>query len=163
ALLVGVPIAQAQELPKTAPSPMVPMSQIGPQPRSVNLKDYARVIRVAPDAEFRTVARALASVTDASRENRYAILVAAGTYRESRVAMKPHVDLYGGFGSGDWKDRDVYRHAAILDALRSGPVVVGADNARLDGFVITGGQHKANGGGIICDGTAPTVVNSIIV
>jgi hypothetical protein len=41
--------------------------------------------------------------------------------------------------------------------------VIGADHARLDGFVITGGEQKAHGGGIVCEGTSPTLANNIIV
>src|SRR3954454_24011490 len=77
--------------------------------------------------------------------------------------MRAHGDLYGGFAAGYWKTRDVYQHATILDARKEGPVVIGADDARLDGFVITGGEQKAHGGGIVCDGVSPTIVNNIIV
>src|SRR4051812_39753120 len=151
-------------------STMVPMEQIGPQPRaysdkgprSVALRSYPQVIHVAPGEKYETVASALAAIKDASPKNRYAILVAAGTYKESRIQMKPHVDLYGGFPPGDWQTRDVYQHAAILDAEKKGPVVIGADDARLDGFVITGGEQEAHGGGVVCDGVSPTIVNNII-
>jgi hypothetical protein len=166
ALLITLPIGRAAAQPKAVPkSPiaMVPMDQVGPQARSVDPKAYAHVIHVAPDAKHRTVGDALASVKDASPTNRYAILVAAGTYKEARLAMKPHVDLYGGFAAGDWKKRDVYQHATILDAQKKGPVVIGADHARLDGFVITGGEQKGHGGGIVCDGVSPTIVNNVIV
>jgi len=162
ALLVGAAIVPAQERAKTTSTTMVPMAQLGPQPRSVDSKAYAHVIYVAPDGKHKTVASALAAVTDASPGKRYAILVAAGTYKESRLQMKPHVDLYGGFVAGDWKKRDVYEHATILDAQKKGPVVVGADHARLDGFVVTGGQQQAHGGGIVCDGVSPMIVNNII-
>ena len=153
-----------------ASTSLIPMEQVGPQPRaysdkaprSVALRSYAHVIHVAPGGEHKTVAAALASVKDASARNRYAILVAAGTYNESRIQMKPWVDLYGGFAPGDWKTRDVYQYASILDAQKKGPVVIGADDARLDGFVITGGQQKAHGGGIVCDGVSPMIVNNII-
>ncbi|MBX6313817.1 MAG: right-handed parallel beta-helix repeat-containing protein [Isosphaeraceae bacterium] len=138
------------------------MDQVGPQSRGVDPKTYAHVIHVAPDGKYQTVAGALASITDASPGNRYAILIAAGTYRESRLRMKPYVDLYGGFAAGDWKNRDVYQYATILDAQRKGPVVVGADHARLDGFVITGGEQRGHGGGILCDGVSPVIVNNII-
>lgn len=154
----------------TALSTMVPMEQVGPQPRAysdkgprkVALRSYAHVIHVASGEKFQTVASALAAIKDASPKNRYAILVAAGTYTESRVQMKPHVDLYGGFLPGDWQTRDVYQHAAILDAQQKGPVVIGADDARLDGFVITGGEQNAHGGGVVCDGVSPTIVNNVI-
>jgi len=153
-----------------ATGPMVPMEQVGPQPRaysdkmprSVALRSYAQVIQVGPGAKHQSVGGALASIKDASAAKRYAILVAAGTYREAPVVMKPWVDLYGGFDPGDWKSRDVYRHAAILDAQKKGPVVIGADDARIDGFVITGGEQQAHGGGIVCDGVSPTIMNNVI-
>jgi len=139
------------------------MDQIGPQPRAVNLANYAQVIHVGTSGEYQTVAGALAAVKSASPAHRYAILVAAGTYKETSIAMKPYVDLYGGFApGGDWKERDVYAHATVLDAQKKGPVVLGADDAQLDGFVITGGEQNAHGGGIVCDGVSPTIVNNII-
>src|SRR4051812_26392352 len=145
------------------PAVMVPMQFVGPQSTGVDTKGYVQVIRVGPREAQRSVKGALASIKDASADKRYAVLVAAGEYRESSIAMKPYVDLYGGFSPDDWKQRDVYGQATILDAHREGPVVIAADHARLDGFVITGGQQKAHGGGIVCDGVSPTIVNNIIV
>lgn len=163
-ITLGVDSVEAQTNPLAKPTiAMAPMDQVGPQLRSVDLKAYAHVIHVAPDGNPLTVSDALASVKDASPANRYAILVAAGTYKEARLQMKPHVDLYGGFAPGDWKNRDVNQRATVLDAQKKGPVVIGADHARLDGFVITGGQNDAHGGGIVCDGVSPTVVNNFIV
>src|SRR5688572_6883182 len=92
--------------PAAGSAAMIPMDQVGPQARSVDAKAYAHVIHVAPGAKLQTVGGALASIKNASPGNRYAVLVAAGTYRESRVRMKPYVDLYGGFAGGDWKSRD---------------------------------------------------------
>lgn len=164
-------LAQCLHVAVAREAAMVPMEQVGPQPRaysdkaprSVALRSYAHLIHVAPGEKHHTVGGALSSVKDASAKNRCAILVAAGTYNESPIQMKPWVDLYGGFAAGDWKTRDVYQHTAILDAQQKGPVVIGADDARLDGFLITGGRHKAHGGGIICDGVSPMIVNNIIV
>lgn len=141
---------------------MAPMDQIGPQPRSMDIKSYAHIIHVSPGGKHQTVAGALAAVTDASPAKRYAILVAAGTYKESRIQMKAYVDLYGGFGPDNWKERDIYQHAAILDAHKKGPVLLGADHARLDGFVITGGEQKGHGAGILCKGVSPIIVNNVI-
>jgi hypothetical protein len=165
-LVITLPIGRAAAQPKKvlkADTPMVPMDQLGPQPRSFDPRAYAHVIHVAPGGKHPTVAGALAAVTDASPTKRYAILVAAGTYQEVSLRMKPYVDLYGGFAAGDWKNRNAYKHATILDAQKKGPVVVGADHARIDGFVITGGEQQAHGGGIVCDGVSPTIVNNIIV
>jgi hypothetical protein len=143
---------------------MVPMDQVGPQSIPVDRKLYAQVLTVAPQGQHQSIARALASITDASPGKRYAVLVAAGTYNETRVQMKPFVDLYGGFApGGDGKGRDVYQNATVIDARKNGPVVIGADNARIDGFVITGGHHDGMGGGILCDGVSPAIVNNVIV
>lgn len=166
ALLLALPIGKATAQPKTSFSPdaiMVPMDQIGPQSRPVDVKSYAQVLRVGAGEKHQIVASALAAIPDASAGKRYAILVAAGNYGEVGLAMKPYVDLYGGFAAGDWKNRNVYENATILDAHKKGPVVIGADHARLDGFVITGGEQKAHGGGIVCNGVSPTIVNNIIV
>src|SRR5688500_132956 len=97
----------------TASAALIPMEQVGPQPRaysdkaprSVALRSYAHVMHVAPGSEHKTVAAALSTVKEASAKKRYAILVAAGTYQESRIQMKPWVDLYGGFAPGDWNTR----------------------------------------------------------
>jgi hypothetical protein len=168
ALLVSIAgtraAAQAKKPPKGQPpmAPLIPMEQVGPRPIRVDTKAYARVIHVGPAERHQSVAGALASITDASAERRYAILVAAGTYREVSIRMKPYVDLYGGFPDGDWKNRDVHQNATILDAQKKGPVVLGANHARLDGFVITGGEQAGHGGGIVCDGVSPVIVNNII-
>ena len=169
AFVAGVVVMFVPEF--VAAGNMVPMEQVGPQPRSysdklprsVALRSYAQVVHVGPAEKHQTVAGALDSIKDASAKNRYAILVATGTYNESRIRLKPWVDLYGGYAPGDWQVRDVYQHAAVLDAQKKGPVVIGADDARLDGFVVTGGEQKAHGGGIVCDGVSPTIVNNIIV
>jgi pectin methylesterase-like acyl-CoA thioesterase len=113
----------------TAAAALIPMEQVGPQPRaysdktprSVALRSYAHVLHVAPGSEHKTVAAALAAVKDASAKKRYAILVAAGTYRESRIQMKPWVDLYGGYAPSDWNTRDVYQHATIPGCAEAGP------------------------------------------
>ena len=142
---------------------MIPMEQVGPQSRPV--LGYENVVRVSPTGEVKTIAAALDSLKDASAKKRYAVLVAAGTYNESGVRMKPFVDLYGGFPAdgGDGKARDVFANRTILDAQqKNSPVVIGADDARLDGFVITGGRHNAHGAGILCDGVSPTIVNNVI-
>jgi hypothetical protein len=138
ALLVGLPLerAAAQSKPQaktvfTANEVMAPMDQLGSQSRPFDPRPYAQVIRVGAGEKQQTVAAALASVRDASPGKRYAILVQAGIYREVGLRMKPHVDLYGGFAAGEWKQRDVYQNATILDAQKKGELVVERD---LEGF-----------------------------
>lgn len=167
--LIALVISTA-ETASSAPV-MVPMEHVGPQPRSysdkkprtVDLRHYTHILHVAPDAEHRTIGSALAATANASATKRHAILVAAGTYHESPVKMKQFVDLYGGFARGDWKTPDVYKNATILDAEKKGSVVIGANESRLDGFIITGGQTKSHGAGILCDGVSPAIVNNVIV
>src|SRR5262245_25645784 len=93
--ILALPGASASAQQSAVPGgiAMVPMDQLGPQPRRVATKDYAELLRVGPEEKHRTLKHALATITDASPRERYAILVAAGTYRESRIALKPHVDL----------------------------------------------------------------------
>jgi len=150
---------------------MISMDHVGPRPRSysdkkprtIDLRPYAKVLHVAPDGEYHTIGAALAAVKNASATNRYALLVAEGTYREAPVRMKQFVDLYGGFSGGDWKTPDIYDHASILDGEGKSRVVTGADDARLDGFTVTGGRIRGHGAGIFCDGVSPTIVNNTIV
>jgi hypothetical protein len=174
ALLVSLPLGRAagqgkakQPKPQaktvfTADAVMVPMDQLGPQSRPFDPRPYAQVIHVGDGEKQASLAGALAAIKDAAPGKRYAVLVQAGTYKETGVRMKPYVDLYGGFAGGDWKQRDIYQNATIVDAQKRGPVIVGADHARLDGFVITGGEQKGHGGGIVCDGASPIIVNNII-
>ncbi len=114
------------------------------------------------------------------------VWVAAGQYDEARnndtgsIQMRDRVSLYGGFrGTETSRDeRDWKTNKTILDGskARDGQpayhVVVGADNATLDGFTITGGNanHSGNsmhpdnyGGGMTNLGTSPTVANCTFV
>jgi hypothetical protein len=84
-LMIGDSFAVAAARPKpkaktqfNADELMLPMEQIGPQPRPVNLKNYARIIHVG-NGKQDILAGALAAIKDAAPTNRYAILVAAGT------------------------------------------------------------------------------------
>jgi hypothetical protein len=87
-------------------------------------------------------------------------LVAAGDYPTSNLRMKPFVDLFGGFSS-DWI-RDVEKNATTLNGGDAGPIVFGANDARLDGFIITKGKHSGAGGAIVCNHASPTISNNVI-
>ena len=122
------------------------------------------------------------------------IWVAVGTYKpdegNGRIDDDPtetfrlisDVVVYGGFAAGDTSldERDLASNPTILsgdidvvDDISEGlpqgnntyHVVTGADNAVLDGFVITSGYAREgsdNGGGIYCDGVSLTIINCII-
>ncbi|MCJ7500937.1 Ig-like domain-containing protein, partial [bacterium] len=75
------------------------------------------------------------------------------------IAMVDGVDLYGGFSGVEatLSEREINAHLTVLDGEDNVDVVYGADNARLDGFVIT----RAMSNGMQNIGVSPTVVNCI--
>jgi hypothetical protein len=109
-----------------------------------------------------SIQAALSKISDASADRRYAILVAAGTYRGATVEMKPFVNLYGGHDPKTWQ-RDIVAQPSILDGEQARRVVVGANDARIDGFVIRGAKIAGPGAGILCQRTSPIIANNTIV
>ena len=98
------------------------------------------------------------------------VWVAAGTYDEVRVnagslRMRAGIDLYGGFAGGEAvrDQRDPATNIAIIDGRQSDggeaaeAVVLGADDAILDGFVVRGGQGE-DGAGMLNIAASPTVL-----
>ena len=157
-------IAQ-QEKPATEPPPVMEPQKLGPRTEPVDEKPYAKVLRAGPagGADHATIAAALAAITDASENKRYAVLVCAGEYKGETVTMKPFVDLFGGFDQKDFKTRDIDANRTILDGENIRRVVIGADNARLDGFVIRNGKLRGPGAAVLCDHSSPTISNNTII
>ncbi len=111
------------------------------------------------------------------------VWVATGTYKPTSTTdrtisfqLKSGVALYGGFNGTEivcWQ-RNWATNVTILsadigtlgdDSDNSYHVVVGADDATLDGFTITGGNangtgNDGKGGGMYNDNCSPTVTNS---
>jgi hypothetical protein len=79
------------------------------------------------------------------------IWVAAGTYkltdRNSSFRLKTGVALYGGFAGNEMVSakRDWQHNQTILDGNGASHVVIGADQAVIDGFIITGGNGFGGG------------------
>ncbi len=105
------------------------------------------------------------------------IWVAEGTYANSTssiapiLTMKNGVEIYGGFTGIESKlsERDTPAdHPTVLDGeYASYHVVVGASNARLDGFVVTYGSASTgiidnNGGGMYSDSVTGLVVSNCV-
>ncbi len=89
--------------------------------------------------------------------------VARGTYRDAAsFQLKSGVGLYGGFTNGmaTLAERDWTQYPALLDGQGARTVLLGANNAILDGFVITNGA-AAGGGGLYNNAVAPTVRNCV--
>ena len=126
---------------------------VGPQDEPIDLSRYQHIIHVAPSGSdasgdgsaakpWHSIEHALASADNASNGDRYAVLVAAGRYGGDSVQMRSNVDLIGGYESQDWT-RDALKNPTILDGEKSRRILVGADHAALDGFILQNG--KSNG------------------
>ncbi len=88
------------------------------------------------------------------------IWIASGNYNEN-IWMEPGVALYGGFEGNeqsrdtrDWTTNETIINASGLDTY----AVVGANNAVLDGFTVTGGS-AFYGSGVYCCSFSPTLIH----
>jgi subtilisin family serine protease len=143
----------------------------GPRTEPVNLAAYQQVRYVSAstgsdttgngsaESPWKTITHALSQISDASSSTKYALLVAEGRYAGATIQMKEYVDLYGGFKQAGWT-RDIFAHPSILHGEDARTVAAGANNGRLDGFIVLGGKGDP-GGGIVC-GTSTTVSNNVI-
>ncbi|MCE9616080.1 MAG: right-handed parallel beta-helix repeat-containing protein [Lentisphaerae bacterium] len=90
------------------------------------------------------------------------VWVAKGTYSPGPFQLPVNASVYGGFtnGMGALEARNWMANPTVLKG--GGPVVSGANGARLDGFTVTGGS-AVTGGGIAMSGGSLTVANCNIV
>src|SRR5690606_5975170 len=149
-----------------------PEPAVGPRTVEVDAGAYAAVLHVsaargsdeagdgsAPRPRA-SIGHALARITDAGPANRYAVFVAEGVYAGETLAMKEHVDLFGGFEPDGWR-RDIHAHPTVLDGEGERRIAVGADHATLDGFVLRRGAVRGKGGALLLDGVSTTVSNNV--
>ena len=111
---------------------------------------------------WKTIRHGLYSVQGVRFDARHAIVVSAGVYRESPIVMRSDIDLYGGFSAKEW-ERDVCRHVTVLEGEKRDRVIIGADSTRLDGFTVTGGRCRDNGGGLLIEDVTMTVSNNVFI
>ena len=116
-----------------------------------------------------------AGIDAAVTDNKDEVWVAAGDYVDATIApvltMRAGVDIYGGFAGTELSLAG--RPDPVLISTLNGNgnsyhVVVGASNARLDGFTITSGNASGvdpndRGGGIYNTGVSGLVLNGLIV
>lgn len=142
----------------------------GPRSAPVDLSPYAAVYYVdqqrgddlrgngSKAQPWASLMTALESVGAPEATRRAAILVSQGRYSQPTFALKPHVDLFGGFaapGAG----RDVYAHATLLDGEDSVRIALGANDTRVDGFHFVRGRVRGKGAALLCDGSSPRIAN----
>ena len=146
--------------------------EVGPRTENIKLESYSKIVYVSQssgsdktgsgskEAPWATIHHALDQIDEAVKDNRFALCVAAGKYSRKTLMMKKFVDLYGGFDPLSWK-RDIFKYPTELKGDEKRRVIIGADDARLDGFVIKEGRIRGKGAGLFCYGVSPTVTNSI--
>jgi hypothetical protein len=155
-VLCFVRAAIAQVGPADDADPSMP----GPTSGKIDLASYSNVIQVSPSRN--SLDAALTAAKSADANHRCAILVSAGTLHAVALVLPQYVELLGGF-SDDFSQHDPLKYRSILDARGDGPVLIAADNSRIDGFTITGGKQDASGGAIVCRGVSPVISNNVIV
>lgn len=98
------------------------------------------------------------------------VWVRKGVYAEV-IEMRPGVAVYGGFTGTEHTliQRKPWVYITTIDATAipaPNHVVIGTDDAVLDGFTITGGSATSGavtrGGGLFLDGTSPLIANCVI-
>ncbi len=153
------------------PENAIPKETILPLTTIVSASDYAQVLYVSvakgsdledhggPENPLKTISFALLSIESSSSDKRSAIFVAEGNYPEVLFNMKSNVDLLGGFNTGTW-ERDIEKYPVVLSGDGEHRIVSGANNAKLDGFIVTGGKFRGKGAGIACIGVSPEISNN---
>jgi hypothetical protein len=148
--------------------------ETGPKTVAVDAGIYQIILYVADDAgsdtngdgsrekPWASVQKALSSAVNATPENRCAIFLTAGDYSKETIRMKPYVDIYGGFDPVSW-ERDIERYPTELQGDEKRRVIIGADNAILDGVIVSEGRIRGKGAGLYCNGTSPTITNNVFI
>jgi hypothetical protein len=148
---------------------------VGPQSPAVDLSPYASVRCVdarrgddvsgvgSREKPWASLPHALENIGTPAPGTRFALLVAAGRYTQPTLALKPRVDLYGGFApdanfSGS---RDVSAHATLLDGGETYRIAFAADDVRVDGFHFVRGRVRGKGAALFCDGVSPVIANCL--
>jgi hypothetical protein len=101
---------------------------------------------------WQSLTNAFNVINDAGLVNRYAVLVAEGTYvdkGETPFAQDSWVDLYGGFDPADWSIRSIREHETILDGESKRRVVIAGNHSQIDGLTVHNGFTTSGGGGIL--------------
>jgi len=150
-----------------------PDADLGRQTESLDKQAYSRIYYVSAvensgdsDPEgtqadpLNSIRAAVELLSDISPQGLTAILVSAGSYTVNDLQLLPGLHLFGGFDPQTW-ERDVEDNSTVLSGANRGRVILGADNTRVDGFLITGGRHRADGGAIFCSGVKMEISNNL--
>ncbi|MDZ7721783.1 MAG: right-handed parallel beta-helix repeat-containing protein [candidate division KSB1 bacterium] len=142
----------------------------GPATRLVERDGYSQIFFIAKDGSdemnrgtkdnpFKTIQCAVSNVKNATGSNRIALFVSKGIYDGETIALKPFVDLYGGFNRESW-ERDVGLYPTEINIKNEQRAIIADDNCIIDGFVISNSEYRGKGAAIYCDGASPTISNN---
>lgn len=147
---------------------------VGPKTLSVDLGKYHGVSHVSAKTGSDTdcdgsaekpsasISHALTYLTKAESGKRYAVLVAEGKYSGETLSLQPYVDLFGGYDASDWS-RDIFNNPTVLDGQLKRRVIMGANHAKLDGFIVKRGRVRGKGAGILCENSSPDITNNFFI
>ncbi len=149
------------------------VADLGRQTESIDKQAYKQIYYVSAaenpcdsDPEgtqadpLNSIKEAVELLSDISPQDLTAILVSAGSYTVKNLQLLPGVHLFGGFDPRTW-ERDVEANSTVLSGASRGRVILGAANTRVDGFLITGGRYRADGGAIFCSGAEMEISNNL--
>ncbi|MGW8316207.1 MAG: right-handed parallel beta-helix repeat-containing protein [Bacteroidales bacterium] len=114
------------------------------------------------EAPYRSVKEAVEKVSAGSFPGPSAILVAEGNYSVQAIHLIPGIHLFGGFDTITW-ERDVDANRTILKGSGDERILVGENGCRIDGFQITGGRYRGNGGAIYCRSIEMEISNNMFI
>ena len=144
---------------------------LGPETTAPDLTSFERVLyvharTVTGDEETGTLDAPHSTLTAALRNAEYggptAILVAAGTYKESPLLLPADVSLFGGYDPSTWK-RNILASPTRLDGRAEQRILVIEGNGIVDGFHIENGKVAGYGAGILCNGSSPVISNNFFL
>tara|TARA_R110002049_G_scaffold1537_4_gene11871 strand:+ start:24689 stop:26335 length:1647 start_codon:yes stop_codon:yes gene_type:complete len=168
-LLIG---CENKEVPSTEQAQIKGSVSPGLKTEMVQEKDYRYLIYVNANTDgtgngekknpFQSITAALNFGSDKKITGKIAILVAEGEYHETTIQMQPGIDLYGGFNAVNWQ-RNIEKFKTIIDPDGKNRVIEGANDSKIDGFIISGGKINGKGAGIICSGVSPTISNNVFM
>jgi len=150
------------------------IENLGPKTEQVNKESYGQICYVSVNRgsdkngdgtvsnPWKTLVFALKQIREASESSACAVFTAAGRYDQGTIVMKSFVDLYGGFEDQNWQ-RNIETYKTELDGQGVRRVVIGANQAKIDGFTIRNGLGESHGGGLLCDDTSPQISNNFIL
>lgn len=149
-------------------------TKLGPKTISIKTSKYEAIYHVSiqkgsdkagngsKQKPWQTINHTLRTISNLDENGKSAVLVAEGIYNQGTILMIEDTELFGGFSAENWA-RDIVKYPSILDGCGVRRVVVGANNARIDGFTIRHGLSRSHGGGILCDNISPIISNNCIM